>query len=161
MSGHSIVCGMGDVGYRIIELLHRLGEDIVVVTQEASEERLADANARGIRILRGDARNEQLLLEADLASARAVIASTDQDLVNIEIALDARRYRPDVAIVVRLSDPELPSPATRRQPGDRLRSGRRRTSSGGRGRDPRRSLPKPRAIVERGSGDPPKLNTRA
>lgn len=107
MSGHSIVCGMGDVGYRIIELLHRLGEDIVVVTQEAREERLAEATVRGIRVLRGDARSEQLLLDAGLASARAVIAATDQDLVNIEIALDARRYRPDVAIVVRLSDPEL------------------------------------------------------
>ncbi len=107
MPGHAIVCGMGDVGYRIVELLHRLGEKVVVVTQEAQEERLAEAEARGIRVLRGDARNDRLLLEAGLATAGRVIAATDQDLVNIEISLDARRYRPDVAIVLRLFDPEL------------------------------------------------------
>lgn len=107
MPGHAIVCGMGDVGYRIVELLHRLGEEVVVVTQEAQEERLAEAAARGIRVHRGDARNDRLLLEAGLATARTVIAATDQDLVNIEISLDARRYRPDVSIVLRLFDPEL------------------------------------------------------
>lgn len=107
MPGHAIVCGMGDVGYRIVELLHRLGEEVVVVTQEAQEERLAEATARGIRIVRGDARNDRLLLEAGLDTARIVIAATDQDLVNIEVSLDARRYRPDVAIVLRLFDPEL------------------------------------------------------
>ena len=107
MPGHAIVCGMGDVGYRIVELLHRLGEEVVVVTQEAQEERLAEATARGIRIVRGDARNDRLLLEAGLDTARIVIAATDQDLVNIEISLDSRRYRPEVAIVLRLFDPEL------------------------------------------------------
>ncbi|HXU31724.1 MAG TPA: NAD-binding protein [Thermoanaerobaculia bacterium] len=107
MPGHAIVCGMGDVGYRIVELLHRLGEEVVVVTQEAREERLAEALHRGIRVLRGDARNDRLLLEAGLATAGRVIAATDQDLVNIEISLDARRYRPDVEIVLRLFDPEL------------------------------------------------------
>ncbi len=107
MSGLAIVCGMGDVGYRIVELLQRLGESVVVVTRDAREERLAEAEARDIRVFRGDARNERLLLEAGLATATVVIAATDQDLVNIEIALDARRLRPDVAIVVRLFDPEL------------------------------------------------------
>src|SRR6185295_1161751 len=98
---------MGDVGYRVVELLHRLGETVVVVTQQALEERRLAAETRGIRVLLGDARNERLLLEAGLSSARAVIAATDQDLVNIEISLDARRCRPDVAIVLRLFDPEL------------------------------------------------------
>lgn len=87
MSGLAIVCGMGDVGYRIMELLQRLGESAVVVTRDAREERLAEAEARDIRVFRGDARNERLLLEAGLATATVVIAATDQDLVNIEIAL--------------------------------------------------------------------------
>ena len=32
MRGHYIVCGLGIVGYRAVELLHRLGESVVVVT---------------------------------------------------------------------------------------------------------------------------------
>jgi Trk K+ transport system NAD-binding subunit len=107
MAGHFIVCGFGDVGFRVAELLHRLGEEVVAVTRDAREERLRMARDAGVRVLLGDATNEQLLHEAGLATARVLIAATDQDLVNIEIALDARRSRPDLPLVVRLFDPSL------------------------------------------------------
>lgn len=107
MAGHCIVCGMGDVGYRVVELLHRLGETVVVVTLQAREERRLIAESFGVRIVMGDARTEQLLLEAGLDSAKVLIAATDQDLVNIEVALDARRFRPDIPLVLRLFDQSL------------------------------------------------------
>lgn len=107
MSGHIIVCGMGNVGFRVVELLHRLGESVVAITEQIREERRLAAEAQGIRVLLGDARSDALLLAADLASAKALIAATDKDLVNIEVALDARRYRPDLPIVLRLFDQDL------------------------------------------------------
>lgn len=107
MAGHCIVCGMGDVGYRVVELLHRLGEEVVVVTMQAKEERRLIAESFGVRIVLGDARTEQLLLDAGLASAKVLIAATDQDLVNVEVALDARRFRPDIPLVLRLFDQSL------------------------------------------------------
>lgn len=69
MTGHCIVCGMGDVGYRVVELLHRLGEEVVVVTLQAREERRRTAESLGIRVVMGDARVNQNLDEAGLASA--------------------------------------------------------------------------------------------
>ncbi|HEX3129175.1 MAG TPA: NAD(P)-binding protein, partial [Thermoanaerobaculia bacterium] len=107
MAGHCIVCGMGDVGYRVVELLHRLGEEVVVVTSEVRDDRRRMAEAHGVRVLIGDARNDQLLSEAGLVSAKAVIAATDQDLVNIEVFLDSQRLRPEVPVVVRLFDQDL------------------------------------------------------
>ncbi|HWM93918.1 MAG TPA: NAD-binding protein [Thermoanaerobaculia bacterium] len=107
MTGHYIVCGMGDVGYRVVELLRRLGEEVVVVTLQVREDRQRIAESFGVRIAMGDARNEQLLRDAGLASAKSLIAATDQDLVNIEVALDARRLRPDIPLVLRLFDPDL------------------------------------------------------
>jgi Trk K+ transport system NAD-binding subunit len=107
LSGHCIVCGMGDVGYRIVELLHRLGETVVVITEQAREEHRQTAEAFGVRVLLGDARNDRLLREAGLDSARALIAATDQDLANIEIALDARRLHPGLPVVLRLFDQML------------------------------------------------------
>ncbi|MFL6294028.1 MAG: potassium channel family protein [Thermoanaerobaculia bacterium] len=107
MTGHCIVCGMGDVGYRVVELLHRLGEKVVVVTLQAREERRRTAESLGVRIVTGDARVDENLHEAGLASARLLIAATDQDLVNIEVALDARRLRPDMPVVIRLFDQGL------------------------------------------------------
>lgn len=107
MAGRVIVCGMGNIGYRVVELLHRLGEKVAVITEEAREERLRTAEELKIDVILGDARNERLLLEAGLAEARAVIAATDKDLVNVEIALDARRLRPDIPVVIRLFDQNL------------------------------------------------------
>ena len=107
MTGHCIVVGMGDVGYRVAELLHRLGEKVVVLTLQAQEERRRMAEASGVKIVTGDARVDQNLHEAGLGSAKLLIAATDQDLVNIEVALDARRVRPEMPVVIRLFDQGL------------------------------------------------------
>ncbi len=107
MSEHIIVCGMGDIGYRVVILLHRLGERLVAVTDRVRDERRMVAEGLGVKVLLGDARNERLLIEAGLSSARVIIAATDNDLANIEIALDARRIRPDIPVVVRLFDQDL------------------------------------------------------
>lgn len=107
MSNPIIVCGMGDVGYRVVELLHRLGESVVVVTETVHDDRQRMAEAFGVRMILGDARDDRRLQEAGLASAKAVIAATGQDLVNLEVALDARRARPEIPVVIRLFDQEL------------------------------------------------------
>ena len=107
MSSHIIVCGMGDVGYRVVELLHRMGEGVVVITEKVHDDRRRMAETFGVRMILGDARDDRRLHEAGLDSAKAVIAATGQDLVNLEVALDARRARPEVPVVIRLFDQEL------------------------------------------------------
>lgn len=107
VEGHYIVVGMGRVGYRIVDLLLRLGERVTVVTEDSREEWLRSVCARGVTPIRGDARSENRLIEAGIHSAKAIIAATDQDLVNIEVALDAKQLRPDVPVVMRLFDPSL------------------------------------------------------
>ncbi|MBI5477996.1 MAG: NAD-binding protein [Deltaproteobacteria bacterium] len=106
-SGHIIVCGLGRVGYRLTLLLLRLGEKVVVINQAAREDWLRAARAAGAEIITGDARSAATLALAGLAHARAVIAATNHDVVNIETALDARQQRPDLPIVVRLFDRDL------------------------------------------------------
>ena len=105
--GPVIVCGMGYVGYRIVVLLRRLGEAVTVVTQDARGEWRRDAEGRGVRLLVGDARDAALLAEAGLLQARALIAATDQDVANVEIALDAKKARKDLPVVIRLFDQHL------------------------------------------------------
>src|SRR5512140_1603297 len=103
----ALVCGLGHFGMRVSELLASLGLPVTIVTSEARDERRRAAEALGAAVRIGDARDARILAEAGLATARAVLALTDSDLVNIEIALDARRLRPDVPIVVRLFDQTL------------------------------------------------------
>src|SRR5687767_4863441 len=107
LSGHIVVCGMGCVGFEILSLLRRLGEPVAVISQSAPDERVAKLQEWGVTVIQGDARNERCLTAAGCAAARALIAATNQDLTNIEIALDAKSLNPELPIVVRLFDQSL------------------------------------------------------
>lgn len=105
-AGHTIVCGMGHLGRRIVDLLDRLGHRLVIIAP-ASPDASELASTPGVSFVRGDARDDRLLRDAGIAEARAVIIVTDDDLANVSIALDARRLNPNAAIIVRLFDQEL------------------------------------------------------
>ena len=93
MRGHYIVCGLGIVGYRAAELLHRLGERVVVVTLSGHDERIQAARPAGVEVEIADARDPSVLLRLGVMGARALVVTTSKDVVNVEIALDAQRLR--------------------------------------------------------------------
>src|SRR5215208_4545205 len=95
---------MGQVGYRVVQLLLRLGE---AVTVQPRPEWVEAIRAAGATVHLGDARDRDRLLAAGLLEARALLALTSQDLVNIEVALDARQLRADLPVVIRVFDPTL------------------------------------------------------
>ncbi len=105
--GHFIVCGMGQIGYRVAGLLLRLGESVTVITLASRTDWDRLVKAAGARVIYGDARDDELLREAGIDEARALIATIDQDAINVELALDARERRPDLPVVIRLFDREL------------------------------------------------------
>jgi Trk K+ transport system NAD-binding subunit len=106
LSGHLIVCGLGHVGWRVVRLLVRLGEPVVVITRETTDEwRLEDEPEFPMII--GDARQDALLRQAGIGTAKGIIIVTDDDLANVSIALDARRLNPGISIVARLADQEM------------------------------------------------------
>lgn len=107
MSNHIILCGVGRLGFRVFRLLRRLGEPVVVIERDAANPFLEQVRREGSPLLVGDARFEHLLVEANLASARSVIVATNDDLANLEIALDARRLKPSIRLVVRMFDQNL------------------------------------------------------
>ncbi len=104
---HVIVAGLGSIGYRVA--LGLAGRGVPVVAVEVSDEGrfISATRAAGIPVFVGDARNEDVLGELHLDTARALIAATSDDLVNLSTALNARKLRPDLRVVVRLFDPEF------------------------------------------------------
>src|SRR5580704_1940203 len=85
-------------------LLARLGEDVTVVTFNSREEFSDLVAEAGFKIVYGDARNERNLVDAGIGGAAAIVICSDDDLANMEIALDARRLNPKVRVVVRIFD---------------------------------------------------------
>jgi len=106
LKDHVVVCGLGHVGYRVLEELRALGEDAVGIEREASDF-VKELQAQGVPVLVGDARRDELLAETGIARAKAVVCATNDDLANLEIALDAKRLNPKIRVIMRMFDQRL------------------------------------------------------
>ncbi len=104
---HVIVCGLGAVGYRIALAVAARGIRVVAVELKDNGRFVAPARSVGIPVLTGDASQPEVLADLGVRTARAVIAATSNDLVNLEAALNARAVRPDMRVVVRVFDPDF------------------------------------------------------
>jgi Trk K+ transport system NAD-binding subunit len=61
----------------------------------------------GTPLFVGDARREALLGDANVRKAKSIILATDDDLANLETALDARRVAPEIRVVLRMFDQNM------------------------------------------------------
>jgi Trk K+ transport system NAD-binding subunit len=102
-----MVCGLGEVGYRVAILLLDLGEEVTIVTLTARDEWLSVVQARGARVCIGDARNEEFLIRCGLETVASVIACTHNDGTNVEVMLDVRRNYPEKRTIARIIDPSM------------------------------------------------------
>ncbi len=103
MNDHIVVCGLGHVGVRVVESLHRLGEPVVAIEKHKGDFALA-VEELGFPVLYGDARRDALLVQAGVRNARAIVCATDDDLANLEIAIDSKRENPKIRVVMRIFD---------------------------------------------------------
>jgi len=115
---HVIVAGLGSIGYRVALGIAARGVPVVAVDSKDDGRFIAPARAIGIPVVIGDARHPQVLEELRLSTARALVAVTSDDLVNLSAALNARASRPNLRVVVRLFDPDF---ALRVQHGFKIR----------------------------------------
>lgn len=104
---HVIVCGLGRVGLRIVTQLHAAGYDAVVIERDWNSEFVSRVLNLGVPIVLGDAREPNTLRQAGIRHARAVVATINDDLLNVEIALGARAVHPNIRVVLRVFNEEL------------------------------------------------------
>jgi Trk K+ transport system NAD-binding subunit len=106
-SGHILVCGLGNVGFRVVQELYHCGEQVVAIERSRDNPFVNTCRRLGVAVIIGDATILEVLRQARAGSTRAVVAATTNDLVNLEIALLARELEPKLRVVVRLVDPRL------------------------------------------------------
>lgn len=104
---HVIVCGLGRVGLRIVTQLHAAGYEAVVIERDWNSEFVSRVLNLGVPIVLGDAREPNTLRQAGIRHARAVVATINDDLLNVEIALGARAVHPNIRVVLRVFNEEL------------------------------------------------------
>ncbi len=107
LKDHVVVCGAGRVGFRVFEQLSRLGVPLLMIERDESKPFISTIRAAGVPVQIEDVRSAGVLERANLQKARAIVCATDDDLANLNIALDARKLKPGIRVVMRLFDDDL------------------------------------------------------
>ncbi|EDX86604.1 TrkA-N domain family [Synechococcus sp. PCC 7335] len=105
--GHYIICGLGGVGIKTAQQLLAQGYKVVVIERDDDSRFLSMARSQQIPVILADASLPLTLQTANIAQATALIAVTNDDMVNLEIALTAKELAAHLSIVVRSNNPTL------------------------------------------------------
>ena len=104
LRNHCIICGFGRVGSRIAGEFAAARKPFVVIDE--NEVPFQRCVQKGYLALKGDAASNEILHEASIQFAQALLAATDQDANNIYISLSARNLNPNLLIVARANHDE-------------------------------------------------------
>jgi RyR domain/TrkA-N domain len=112
--GHSVVCGLGDKGARIVRVLLHAGDGPVTCVELAPNSELStDARARGAIVLEGDGVQRHALRAVATERARRLVCASGNDDVNAAMAAQAmalvagaRRAAP-LELFVHIAQPDL------------------------------------------------------
>lgn len=102
--GHIVVCGCGSIGTGVIDLLLGFNKPLVVVERNPDTALVEHARDRDIDLLTGDASRDDTLDLCNLDGAHSLLALTNVDTLNLEIALGARARNPGLPIVLRIAE---------------------------------------------------------
>src|SRR2546428_156459 len=99
-----VLCGLGRVGWRVLEYLHAAGLPAVAIDTNAEPD---DPRLGGTRLIVGDFRRREVLEAARVAGAGGVLVLPADDLVNLKAALTARALNPEARVVLRMFNQNL------------------------------------------------------
>lgn len=101
LSNHVIVCGFGRNGTECAQVLHE--NQIPFVVLEEKNELPHDLPFTVNFFMKGDATKDEILKEAGIERARAIIATMPIDADNLFMVLTARQLNPAITIISRAS----------------------------------------------------------
>lgn len=102
MENHVIICGYGRNGRQACEVLRQNGVTYTVIEQGSPGSGTIDEDHDTL-ILYGDATRDEILLEAGILHAKALISSLPDDASNLFVVLTARQLNPAITIISRAS----------------------------------------------------------
>lgn len=103
--GKYIVCGFGRLGRNIYKVMKNETVEIVFIEIDATKTKDIPQEEQH-RFFIGDADDKNILLEADIKNATAIVAFTNNDTVNISILATAKKLNPHIITLAREDEME-------------------------------------------------------
>lgn len=107
LNNHIVLIGLGHLGYRVALKLHEMGENLAIIEMNANGDTVKLTQDMGIPVIQDNATRPDALEAANVRKARAIILASQNDAMNLQIALKARSINPKIVVVVRIFDEDF------------------------------------------------------
>lgn len=107
LNNHHVLVGLGHLGFRVVQQLHEMGEQVAVIELDPKADLTAAVQKMGIPVISGDASRETTLSDANVKDASSIIMCVQNDAVNLKTALKARSLNPNIKVVIRIFDDDF------------------------------------------------------
>lgn len=107
LKNHVILCGLGRVGYEVVQELLRRKESVLVIEKDPENRFLESVRSQGAKTFIGDASIPKVLRDVGVNRAAGLFSLINDDLKNLEIGLNAHSLRPDLRLILRIFDTEV------------------------------------------------------
>ena len=105
--GHFLIAGAGNMSVRVAALLRERNMRVIIIERDEETRSLHALRLAGHHVLIGDATREETLVLAGGHNSRGILALTDNDASNLQIALIARTHNTKVPVLARIDSPLL------------------------------------------------------
>ena len=103
-----LVCGLGSLGQHCVTTLKQFGVIVNAIDLiQPQYWEVSDLFSQLNKLIIGDARDPNILTQAEVQNCRAILIVTDNEKVNLAIALAARLLNPQIRLVVRSAKENL------------------------------------------------------
>jgi voltage-gated potassium channel len=107
LNKHHILIGLGHLGFRVVQQLHDMGEQVAVIELDPKADLTTSVQKLGIPVISGDASREATLTDAGVRRAKSIIMCVQNDALNLKTALKARTLNPNIKVIIRIFDDDF------------------------------------------------------
>lgn len=104
---HTVLVGLGHLGYRVAQNLFKMEEPVVVIELNPNADLVGTVQAMNIPVIQDDAARQTVLEAAGIRRAKTIVLCSQNDSMNLQIAVKARNLNPAVRVVIRIFDDDF------------------------------------------------------
>lgn len=106
-NNHVVLVGLGHLGFRVAKKLYELGQDVVAIEKAPDKDLVLSVRELGVPVIEDDGSRESVLMAAGVKRARTIMLCTQNDSLNLKMALKARSLNPKIEVVLRIFDDDF------------------------------------------------------
>jgi Trk K+ transport system NAD-binding subunit len=104
---HVVLIGLGHLGYRVVMKLREMDQEVVVIEVSPKTDLVNVVRKLGVPVIPDDGTRDEVLEAAGVPWAHTILLCTQNDSLNLQMALKARNLNPKIEVVIRIFEDDF------------------------------------------------------